>query len=78
MSGEQTTRRPRFTVDHPFLTVLLLSICMVLFEFTVMFPPLIFIPEKQLERLAYQLAPLLWGVGCLLVVVRSAFWKMPR
>lgn len=73
---QETTRKVSFTLDHPFLTVLLLITLMALFWFAAMFPPLIFVPEKRLEWLVYEFVPFLCFTASGVVLLRSALWKM--
>jgi hypothetical protein len=75
-SGSRANRG--FTIEHPFATAFLVTLAFGILGFAVMFPPLIYLPEKTLASFAYEWAPLIRGVLCMVIIVRSGLWKLLR
>ena len=68
-----------FTIEHPFVTVLLIVLAMGVLEFAFMFPPLIYLErhmsEATFSSLTWEWMPLIAGVLCMVIVARSVLWR---
>ncbi len=66
-----------FTIDHPLLTVLILSVVMSVAEYILAFLGFSGSGDNLFSRLAGAIA-LIWGLACLCILVRSALWRLLR
>ncbi len=63
-----------FTIDHPLLTVLILTIATAVFEYAASF--LFFTGDEG--GILYTVAPMIWGVASLCILVRAFLWRLLR
>jgi len=65
-----------FTIEHPLLSILFLSVILVAFEFAMYFPPLISWTGRKQEWISYTLIPIIWGTTSGVLLVRSLLHKL--
>ena len=68
--------RRSFSVEHPFITVAIVSICGAVFQFAVFFSPLNRLTEKTLEKVCYEIVPLVWAALCGFIILRSIAFRI--